>query len=285
MPVPVGCRGEPSSHLAAAADRAAVEPFTGLPQRRSMDTETDQEETSSSSIRTFTVEIEKSPRELHNEIVNQPGFREVFRSLFPDGSLHEALAEPPAEPMGDQEGGSLANQSMDTGTNQEESWKTSDDYGFSEANQPMHTGTDQEESWTSEDDSRFVTVEVEKRRWIGKRPLDLFNPADEPVHEAAAELAVPIPLSLKEEERLRKNRARCARAPFRKNNSNPYAFKYEDVDRWTRATNALVDAERKSRSKSSMTSKSSKSSKSCASCSSDMASLQLDRVWEFFGVI
>jgi hypothetical protein len=102
------------------------------------------------------------------------------------------------------------------------------------------------------------------------------------VHDEAAEPAVPIPLSLQEEERLRKNRARCARAPFRKNNPNPYAFKYEDVERWTRAANALVDAERKSRSKSTMTSK---SSKSCTSCSSDMAMRQLDRVWEFFGVI
>jgi hypothetical protein len=271
-----------SSHLAAAADRAAVEPFTGLPQVRSMDTGTDQEETSSSSERTVTVEIEKSPSELHREMVNQPGFREVFRSLFPDRSLHEVFPEPRAEPMGDQEGGSLANQSMDTGTNQEESWKTSDDYGFSEANQPMHAGTDQEESWTSEDDSGFVTVEVEKRRWIGKRPLDLFVQAGEPVHDEAAEPAVPIPFSLKEEERLRKNRARCARAPFRKNNPNPYAFKYEDVKRWTRAADALVDAERKSRSKSS---NASKSSKSCTSCSSDMAMRQLDRVWEFFGVI
>ena len=178
------------SLFAAEADRAAVEPFTGLPQRRSMDTGTDQEETSSSIDGTVTVEIEKSPRELYNEMVNQPGFREVFRSLFPDGSLHEALAESSAEPMGDQEGGSLANQSMDTGTNQEESWKTSDDYGFSEANQPMHTGTDQEESWTSEDDSEFVTVDVEKRRWIGKRPLDLFVQAGEPVHDEAAEPAV-----------------------------------------------------------------------------------------------
>jgi len=288
-----------SSHLAAAADRAAVEPFTGLPQVRSMDTGTDQEETSLSSERTVTVEIEKSPSELHREMVNQPGFREVFKSLYPDQSLHEVFPEPRAEPMGDQEGGSLANQSMDTGTNQEESWKTSDDYiteawktsddyGFSEANQPMHAGTDQEESWTSEDDSGFVTVEVEKRRWIGKRPLDLFNPADEPVHDEAAEpaaISVPLPLSLKEEERLRKNRARCARAPFRKNNPNPYAFKYEDVERWTRAANAIVDAERKSRSKSSVPSTSSKTCTSYKSCSSDMVMQQLDRVWEFFGVI
>ena len=60
-----GNRMNRSSHLAAAADRAAVEPFTGLPQVRSMDTGTDQKETSLSSERTVTVEIEKSPSELH----------------------------------------------------------------------------------------------------------------------------------------------------------------------------------------------------------------------------
>jgi hypothetical protein len=277
-----------SSHLAAAADRAAVEPFTGLPHRRSMDTGTDQEETSSSHEGTVTVEIEKSPRELYNEMVNQPGFREVFKSLFPGRSLHEVFPEPPAEPMGDQEGGSSANQSMDTDTDQEEAGTTSVESGFSMANQSMHTGTDQEESWTSEDDSGFVTVEVEKRRWIGKRPQDLFNPAGEPVHDEAAEpaaISVPLPLSLKEEERLRKNRARCARAPFRRNNSNPYAFKHADVEKWTRAANAIVDAERKSRSKSSVPSTSSKTCTSYKSCSSDMVMQQLDRVWEFFGVI
>jgi hypothetical protein len=54
----------------------------------------------------------------------------------------------------------------------------------------MHSVTDQDDSWTSEDDSEFVTVEVEKRRWIGKRPLDLFIQADETVHDEAAEPAV-----------------------------------------------------------------------------------------------
>jgi hypothetical protein len=60
---------------------------------RAMDTETDQEETSMSSDGYSTVGIAMSP-ELHNEMVNQPGFREAVRSLIPDGALHEASAEP-----------------------------------------------------------------------------------------------------------------------------------------------------------------------------------------------
>jgi hypothetical protein len=59
-----------------------------------MDTGTDQGETSSSMDESSNVEPAMSPSELHNAMVNQPGYREAVRSLFPDGSLDEASAEP-----------------------------------------------------------------------------------------------------------------------------------------------------------------------------------------------